>query len=186
MTSTSAASTAAPVSGRRSTGTGRDGSPVYLKDVWPSAEEIRATMAAALQPDLLLAWAMNGEDLPWLNGYPLRLIVPGYYGTYWIKHLNGLKAKYPNAYDPGDGSVIKPQYVIEQLWDATKGECIIAKGTQIRPGDAGMLAILAKSFVFVYQRPRVAILSTGDELADLDERFSEEKIIKDFSDRLPK
>ena len=44
-----------------------------------------------------------------------------------------------------------------------------------------MLAILAKPFVFVYQRPRVAILSTGDELADLDERFSEEKIINSNS-----
>ncbi|WP_035647821.1 molybdopterin-dependent oxidoreductase [Bradyrhizobium sp. ORS 285] len=32
--------------------------------------------------------AMNGEDLPFLNGFPLRLIVPGYYGTYWVKHLN--------------------------------------------------------------------------------------------------
>jgi hypothetical protein len=31
---------------------------------------------------------MNGEDLPMLNGFPLRLVVPGYYGTYWIKHLH--------------------------------------------------------------------------------------------------
>jgi hypothetical protein len=31
---------------------------------------------------------MNGEDLPVLNGFPLRLIVPGYYGTYWVKHVN--------------------------------------------------------------------------------------------------
>ena len=30
---------------------------------------------------------MNGADLPMLNGYPVRLIVPGYYGTYWVKHL---------------------------------------------------------------------------------------------------
>ncbi|AIQ92624.1 nitrate reductase [NADPH] [Methylobacterium phyllosphaerae] len=37
---------------------------------------------------VLLAWGMNGEDLPWLNGYPLRLVVPGYYGTYWVKHLD--------------------------------------------------------------------------------------------------
>ncbi len=38
--------------------------------------------------DVMVAWAMNGADLPFLNGYPLRLIVPGYYGTYWVKHLN--------------------------------------------------------------------------------------------------
>ncbi len=38
--------------------------------------------------EILLATQMNGEDLPILNGYPLRLVVPGYYGTYWMKHLN--------------------------------------------------------------------------------------------------
>lgn len=42
----------------------------------------------ALGGEVLLAYAMNGEDLPYLNGYPLRLVVPGYYGTYWIKHLH--------------------------------------------------------------------------------------------------
>ncbi len=65
--------------------------------------------------------------------------------------------------------------------DVKKGECIIAKGTQIRPAEAGMLAILAKSFVPVYQQVRVAILSSGDELADLDERFDEDKIINSNS-----
>jgi hypothetical protein len=43
---------------------------------------------AAMNPEPILAWEMNGEPLPWLNGYPLRLVVPGYYGTYWVKHLN--------------------------------------------------------------------------------------------------
>jgi DMSO/TMAO reductase YedYZ molybdopterin-dependent catalytic subunit len=38
--------------------------------------------------EVMLAYAMNGEDLPWLNGFPVRLVVPGYYGTYWVKHLN--------------------------------------------------------------------------------------------------
>ena len=74
------------------------------------------------------------------------------------------------------GANIRPQGE-----DVKKGDCIIAKGTRIRPSEAGMLAILAKPFAFVYQRPRVAILSTGDELADLDERFSEEKIINSNS-----
>jgi DMSO/TMAO reductase YedYZ molybdopterin-dependent catalytic subunit len=38
--------------------------------------------------EVMLAYQMNGEDLPMLNGFPLRLVVPGYYGTYWVKHLN--------------------------------------------------------------------------------------------------
>ncbi len=42
----------------------------------------------ALDPDILLAYEMNGEALPWLNGFPLRLVVPGHYGTYWVKHLH--------------------------------------------------------------------------------------------------
>jgi sulfite dehydrogenase len=38
--------------------------------------------------EVMLAYSMNGQDLPVLNGFPLRLVVPGYYGTYWVKHLN--------------------------------------------------------------------------------------------------
>jgi sulfite dehydrogenase len=38
--------------------------------------------------EVMLAYQMNGADLPFLNGYPVRLIVPGWYGTYWVKHLN--------------------------------------------------------------------------------------------------
>jgi DMSO/TMAO reductase YedYZ molybdopterin-dependent catalytic subunit len=45
----------------------------------------------ALDGDVVLAYAMNGEELPWLNGYPLRLVVPGHYGTYWIKHVHRIE-----------------------------------------------------------------------------------------------
>src|SRR5207237_6657692 len=38
--------------------------------------------------EVMLAYGMNGNELPLLNGFPLRLVVPGYYGTYWVKHLN--------------------------------------------------------------------------------------------------
>ena len=44
----------------------------------------------ALDGEVMLAWQMNGADLPLLNGYPIRLIVPGYYGTYWVKHLSDI------------------------------------------------------------------------------------------------
>ncbi|WP_017670815.1 molybdopterin-dependent oxidoreductase [Blastomonas sp. AAP53] len=38
--------------------------------------------------EVMVAYAMNGQELPFLNGYPLRLVVPGHFGTYWVKHLN--------------------------------------------------------------------------------------------------
>src|SRR5580658_4977136 len=46
----------------------------------------------AMDGEVLLAYEMNGEPLPMLNGFPLRLIVPGYYGTYWVKHVHEITA----------------------------------------------------------------------------------------------
>lgn len=45
----------------------------------------------ALSGEPLIAWAMNGADIPFLNGYPIKLIVPGYFGTYWVKHLSEIE-----------------------------------------------------------------------------------------------
>ena len=41
--------------------------------------------------EVMIAFAMNGEQLPMLNGFPLRLIVPGWYSTYWVKSLNAIQ-----------------------------------------------------------------------------------------------
>ena len=42
-------------------------------------------------PDVLVAYQMNGAPLPMLNGYPARLVVPGWYATYWVKHLTAIE-----------------------------------------------------------------------------------------------
>lgn len=59
----------------------------------PVLEQTPAFMKAldvdhALDGEVMIAYEMNGADLPMLNGFPVRLIVPGYYGTYWVKHLH--------------------------------------------------------------------------------------------------
>ena len=41
--------------------------------------------------EVMVAFLMNGEQLPLLNGFPLRLIVPGWYSTYWVKMLNEIE-----------------------------------------------------------------------------------------------
>jgi DMSO/TMAO reductase YedYZ molybdopterin-dependent catalytic subunit len=41
--------------------------------------------------EVMIAFAMNGEQLPLLNGFPLRLIVPGWYSTYWVKMLSEIE-----------------------------------------------------------------------------------------------
>jgi DMSO/TMAO reductase YedYZ molybdopterin-dependent catalytic subunit len=41
--------------------------------------------------EVMIAYAMNGEQVPLLNGFPLRLVVPGWYATYWVKMLNDIE-----------------------------------------------------------------------------------------------
>ena len=41
--------------------------------------------------EVMIAYRMNGEQLPLLNGFPLRLVVPGWFATYWIKMLNDIE-----------------------------------------------------------------------------------------------
>lgn len=61
--------------------------------VLPSTSDFIKTLSIdhAMDGEPMLAWEMNGEELPFLNGYPIKLIVPGYFGTYWVKHLSEIK-----------------------------------------------------------------------------------------------
>ena len=40
--------------------------------------------------EVMIAYEMNDEPLPMLNGFPLRLVVPGWYATYWVKALSSI------------------------------------------------------------------------------------------------
>jgi len=43
-----------------------------------------------IKDDVIIAYEMNGEDLPYLNGYPVRLIVPGSFSDSWVKMLSNI------------------------------------------------------------------------------------------------
>jgi sulfite dehydrogenase (cytochrome) subunit A len=65
-------------------------------------------MNHALDGEVMLAYQMNGADIPYLNGYPVKLVVPGYYGTYWVKHLSEIQV----IDSVFDGFWMKPAYRI--------------------------------------------------------------------------
>jgi DMSO/TMAO reductase YedYZ molybdopterin-dependent catalytic subunit len=59
-----------------------DGAPSFMKSL---------DIEHARDGEVMIAYAMNGEQLPLLNGFPLRLVVPGWYATYWVKMLNDIE-----------------------------------------------------------------------------------------------
>jgi molybdopterin molybdotransferase len=56
--------------------------------------------------------------------------------------------------------------------DVREGETVIKKGVDLLPAHIGMMAVVGRSSILVGRRPNVAILSTGDEIMDLDETLS--------------
>ena len=64
------------------------------KPAFPSVPDfVKALDVARVMddPDVLVAYQMNGRPLPVLNGFPARLIVPGWYATYWVKNLSRIE-----------------------------------------------------------------------------------------------
>ncbi len=65
--------------------------------------------------------------------------------------------------------------------DVRMDEIVLTRGRKIRPAEIGMLASLGRSFVSVHQRPLVAVLATGNELADVDGILSPATIVSSNS-----
>ncbi len=59
-----------------------DGAPQFIKSI---------PIDVARADDTIIAFAMNGTALPLLNGFPLRIVVPGWYSTYWVKMLSDIE-----------------------------------------------------------------------------------------------
>jgi sulfite dehydrogenase (cytochrome) subunit A len=63
------------------------------KPAFPSVPDFVKSLALARvldDPNVIVAYQMNGAPLPMLNGFPARLVVPGWYATYWVKNLSDI------------------------------------------------------------------------------------------------
>ncbi len=77
----------------------------------------------ARSSEVMIAYAMNGQPLPLLNGFPLRLVVPGWYATYWVKMLNDIE-----VLDSPDTN----------FWMATAYTIPDTPGANMTPGQTGV------------------------------------------------
>src|SRR5882672_2078602 len=89
------------------------GAPKFLKSL---------TIDHARDGEVMIAFAMNGEQLPLLNGFPLRLVVPGWCGVYWVKMLNDIE-----VLDQPDTN----------YWIATGYRVPDTPHNSVKPGDTG-------------------------------------------------
>jgi len=78
--------------------------------VLPSTPDFTKSLplAKAMDDNTLVAYEMNGEPLPHWNGFPARIVVPGWTGTYWVKHVTAIQA----VAKPYDGFWMKSAYRI--------------------------------------------------------------------------
>src|SRR5690349_2886506 len=60
-----------------------DKTPDFIKSI---------PLSKAMDDATLIAYEMNGAPLPHFNGFPARIVVPGWTGTYWMKHVNKIDA----------------------------------------------------------------------------------------------
>ena len=82
-------------------------------------------IAKADDADVIVAYEMNGKELPMLNGFPLRLVVPGWYATYWVKALTQINV----TPKPFDGYWMAKAYRVPKNVDCQEAPDNLAKET---------------------------------------------------------
>jgi DMSO/TMAO reductase YedYZ molybdopterin-dependent catalytic subunit len=91
---------------------GQGGDPGAVATAAPVIRSV--PMSKAMEENTLVAWAMNGEPLPFIHGHPLRLVVPGWVGsasTKWLHTLMVLDAPFKGTFM--DSSYRIPRHPVE-------------------------------------------------------------------------
>jgi DMSO/TMAO reductase YedYZ molybdopterin-dependent catalytic subunit len=114
----------------------------------PDAPDFMKSLAIdhASDGEVMIAYATNGEQLPLLNGFPLRLIVPGWYSTYWVKMLNDIE-----VLDQPDTN----------FWMTTAYTIPDTPGANIKPGETSVRMVPINRMV---PRSFITNIKAGDTL----------------------
>ena len=90
----------------------------------------------------VIAFLMNGEPLPMLNGFPVRMVVPGKFATYWTKHLSFIRA----LTHEDDNFWMKPAYRIPDTPGGDTTPQAMASG-KVKSVPIGTVDMPVRSFI---------------------------------------
>jgi molybdopterin molybdotransferase len=118
------------------------------------------SLQAAGQPQQTLSDRKNGIEI--MTGAPLPV------GTDTVIPYEMISLQNKTA-SLSETRVEKGQNVHRKSSDAMRGELLLTKGIKLSSAEIALLASVGKDEVLVYQTPRAAVVSTGDELVDVDQ-----------------
>jgi sulfite dehydrogenase len=81
---------------------------------------------ATTNQDIIVAYEMNGAAIPLLNGFPIKMIVPGWFGTYWVKMLSDIEVL---------------DHIDDNFWMATAYRIPDTPGNTVTPDQTGYKTI---------------------------------------------
>jgi DMSO/TMAO reductase YedYZ molybdopterin-dependent catalytic subunit len=124
---------------------GQGGDPGAVATAAPVIRSI--PMRKAMDEDTLIAWSMNGTPLPFVHGYPVRLVVPGWVGsasTKWLHTLTVLDAPFKGTYMDSSyrvprvpvepGTKMPPDAVSAEAWPIKSMITFPAPNAKFKPG----------------------------------------------------
>ncbi len=131
----------------------------------PRVLQVVADIPAGHKPDVTL---QHGQAARIMTGAPMP---DGADAVVMVEDTN-IDQRRPGTALPSQVSVMKPVHPGENVrtrgMDVKRGSKVLFAGQRLRPQDLGMLAMLGVGNVEVFRKPRVGLLSSGDELTPVD------------------
>lgn len=143
-----------------------DGYAVHARDVFGAQESSPALLECVGDcrmgetPDLVL---QEGQTARILTGGMLPQGADAVVMVEYSRPINDTLVELTRSQAPGD-------HVLMHNEDAAQGQLLIPAGRQLRPQEIGLLAALGQMHVIVHKKPRVFIVSTGDEVVPATEK----------------
>ena len=128
-----------------------EGSPAFLT--------VKDTVVMGEVPDFSIN---SGEAASISTG---GMLPDGADGVVMVEHTEGIDESTIEVYK----SIAPGQHVIELGEDIKNGNRILMAGIRLRPQETGLLAALGYGNIDVYRKPKIGIISTGDEIIPVNE-----------------